>query len=440
MKVPTMDADAEKRVNKNEDADSEGPLSRRRFVGLSLGALGSLLAACQQGTVAPAATHTSVSMAEGSPQPSPSVGLTPIPPSPTPSPTPSASPSSSPVSPSPVALPADTAKPQATGVTPLPPTYTPVPATPTSPPAPTATPIPPLSRAALMAHWPATEVSRVVVVRHSGVWAGSVPDSAVVLQMLDDGLRALTGVADVLSTWRALFDPGDKVLLKVNCIAYGGPTQPAVTYAVAQRLQDADLRGEDILIFDRTDHELAAAGYTLNEDGPGVRCHGSRGEGSEMALSQARIRFFQELDACDAIINLPTPKQHGSAGISVSLKNHYGSINRPGSLHGSFCDPGIAELNAQPNIRDKTRLCVAAALAVSPFDWNRPEPENALLLSFDPVALDTVARDILVRHRQAAGRDAGFLVDGARHLRTAQSLSLGATEAGLIDLKEVVLA
>jgi hypothetical protein len=247
----------------------------------------------------------------------------------------------------------------------------------------------------------------------------------------------LTGVADVLTLWRVLFEESEKVLLKVNCIAYGGPTQPAVTYAVAQRLQEAGLRAEDILIFDRTDNELVAAGYRLNEGGMGVQCHGTRGDGSEMTLSQARVRFYQEIDACNAIINLPTPKQHGGAGISVSLKNHYGSVNRPGALHGNWCDPAIAELNAQPNIRDKTRLVVGAALNVSPRDWNRPERENAILLSFDPVALDTVARDILVRHRDEAGRDSGFLVDGARHLRTAQSLKLGATEAHLIDLQEV---
>ena len=121
------------------------------------------------------------------------------------------------------------------------------------------------------------------------------------------------------------------------------------------------------------------------------------------------------------------------------MKNHSGSVNNPGALPGNWCDPAIAELNAQPTIRDKTRLVVGAALNVSPGDWNRPQRENAILLSFDPVALDTVARDILVRHRQAAGRDSGILVDGARHLRTAQSLELGATDAHLIDLLEVDL-
>jgi hypothetical protein len=290
-----------------------------------------------------------------------------------------------------------------------------------------------------MAHWPETAASRVVLVRHGGVWDGDVPNAAIVLQMLDAGLSTLTDQADTLAVWRALFDPGERVLLKVNCISYGGPTQPAVAYAVAQRLQDAGLAAENILIFDRTDYELESAGYTLNESGSGVQCHGARGNGSEAALTQATVHFYQEIDACDAIVNIPTPKQHGDAGISVAMKNHYGSVNNPGALHGGWCDPAIAELNAQPVVRDKTRLIVCAALNVSPGNWNDPERENALLVSFDPVALDTVGRDILVRRRQAQGRNVGYLIDGARQLGTAQSLGLGATDAGLIDLREVIL-
>lgn len=290
-----------------------------------------------------------------------------------------------------------------------------------------------------MAHWPDTATSHVVLVRHSGVWTGDAPDPAIVLRMLDAGLATLAGVSDALAVWRTLFDSHDQVLLKVNCITHAGPTQPAVTYAVAQRLQDTGPLAESILIFDRTDGELSAAGYTLNEGGPGVQCHGQRGTGTEAKLSQATVRFYREIDACDGIINIPTPKQHSMAGVSGAMKNHYGSVDRPGALHGGRCNPAIPELNTQPNVRHKTRLIVGAALSVSPFDWKEPEREDALLLSFDPVALDTVARDILVRHRQAAGQDAGFLIDGAPQLATAQSLQLGATDSDLINLQEVVL-
>jgi hypothetical protein len=321
----------------------------------------------------------------------------------------------------------------------LPPTYTPVPAASVNPPESTAEPTPTLDRAALMAHWPEIAASRVILVRHGDVWDGDVPNPSVVLQMLDAGLSTLTGVSDALAVWRKLFDADERVLLKVNCISYGGPTQPAVTYAVAQRLQDAGLAAENILIFDRTDHELESAGYTLNDGGPGVQCHGKRGEGTEAALSQSTVRFYQEFDACDAIINIPTPKEHGTAGISVAMKNHYGSIDRPGALHGGRCDPAIAEINAQPIIRDKTRLIVGAALNVSPGDWNRPEREDTLLLSFDSVALDTVARDILVRRRQEKGMGVNSLIEGAPQLSTAQALELGATDTELIDLQEIVL-
>jgi hypothetical protein len=257
--------------------------------------------------------------------------------------------------------------------------------------------------------------------------------------MLDSGLSALGDTPDPAAVWRALFDPGERVLLKVNCIAYGGPTQPAVTYAVAQRLQDAGVAAESILIFDRTDYELEAAGYRINDGEAGVQCHGSRGIGSELPLTQATVRYHLELDEYDAIVNIPTPKQHDIAGVSVSLKNHYGSINRPSALHGNWCDPAIAELNAHPIVRDKTRLIVAAALNVTPGDWNRPEPDNSLILSFDPVALDTVARDILVRHREALGRSTDYLVRQSTHLSTAQTLEVGATDPSLIDLREIAL-
>jgi uncharacterized protein (DUF362 family) len=416
-------------------------VSRRGFLGLALGILASLVAACQRGA-SPGMESPPSAVAAASPTPT----LTPIA-SPTAIPvhTVSGSPSPTQVSatvtgtPTPSPSASSTATEQAPTATALPATYTPVLPTPTSPPPPTSTPTPLPGRDVVMAHWPVASTSRVVVVRHGGVWGGGSPDPTIVLQMLDAGLCTLAGASDALVVWRILFDPGERILLKVNCIAYGGPTQPAVTYAVAQRLQDAGLDPKNLLIFDRTDNELAAAGYKLNTTDSGVRCHGSRGSGSEAVESQARVRFFQEIDGCDAIINLPTPKQHGGAGVSVSLKNHYGSVDRPAALHGNWCDPAIAELNSQPNIRNKTRLIVGAALAVSPNDWNRPERENALLLSFDPVALDTVARDILVRHRQALGLHTAYLVEGARHLQTAQKLNLGATDATLIDLQEVSL-
>ncbi len=119
------------------------------------------------------------------------------------------------------------------------------------------------------------------------------------------------------------------------------------------------------------------------------------------------------------------------AGISVAMKNRYGSVDRPGELHGSNCDPAIAELNNLANVRQKTRLIVCAALNVSPYDWNQSAREDALLLSFDPVALDTVGRDILVRHRQSQGHSVDFIYNQSWQLASTQTLALGTSDAGL---------
>ena len=396
--------------SRKESAGPGAPVSRRSFMGMALSAVGStLLAACGVNSGVPT-------------EPPPTTN-------------------SAAASPTDTVAPTQTSAPPAPTSTPLPPTYTAVPATPASPPPPTATldpSVPPdSSRAALMAHWPATGTSRVVKVHHSGAWAGDDTTQETVLQMLDDGLSTLTGVADVLFVWRALFNAGDRVLLKVNCIDSSLPTPPVVAYAVAQRLLDAGLSPENILIFDRTNRELEASGYKINESGPGIRCHGSQGEGTEAALSQATVRFYKEFDECDAVINLPLPRSHPFAGITVALKNHYGSVNQPMRLHGNSCNPAIADLNAQPNIRDKTRLIVGSALLVASGNWRNPETEDSLLLSFDPVALDTVARDILVRYREAQGQAAGSLIDVPRYLQKAQSLNLGATDVKLIELREV---
>ena len=407
-----------------------GVLGRRRFLNhLLMVVTGGLLSACGRkiqvvgtgppSTATPRPTYTpaavtSTAVATTTPSPPPATTLA-----------------------SPLATPLATSL-----ASPLPPTYTPVPATPTPFPTPELTPVAaPPSRADLLAHWPQVEKSRVVVVSHAGVWPerADVPDEAIVLTMLDAGISALAGGADAASVWRTLFDPQERVLLKVNCIAAGGPTQPAVTAAVARRLLDAGLAAENVRIFDRTDWELSDAGYTLNEGGSGVQCFGSRGEGTQAVLAGATVRFFQEIDACDAIVNLPTPKGHGISGASCAMKNHFGSVNRPGALHGGGCDPSLPELNAYPLIKDKTRLIVAAALSVSPFDWNQPVRDRRLLFSFDPVAMDTVARDILVGHYAAQGVEGGGLVTGSHYLATAQANGLGATDTALIELLEVVL-
>ena len=55
---------------------------------------------------------------------------------------------------------------------------------------------------------------------------------------------------------------------------------------------------------------------------------------------------------CTYLINVPVLKDHSIAGVTLSMKNHYGTIDNPGSLHGPTysCNPYIPALNQ--HIRD----------------------------------------------------------------------------------------
>jgi hypothetical protein len=396
--------------------------SRRAFLKAGLLTTVGLAAGCATPapTAAPTETHTPVPTATEAPLP-------------TAAPTPTATP---------------TATPEPTATFTPPPTATPEPtatateqaaaaATPTTEAA-QATPVQARpARADLLAHYPQTDRSPVSLVRHDGVWEGDRILEPVVLQMLDAALVRLTGIHDAAQAWRVLFDPSEVVGIKVNTISRY-TTTPEVAYAIAQRLQEAGLAPEQIVIFDRQNSELRDRGYTLNADGPGVRCRGAVAwEGSEQVAGTTQ-RVHDVMRSCDALINVPALKSHGIAGFTSALKNHYGTIDRPGSLHRTYCDPAIPELNALPVIRDKTRLVIGDLIRICPYDWNRMTRENLIAMSFDPVAHDAVARQVLVERREADGRPAGGIVATSTYLETAVEMGLG---GGLeqVDLREETL-
>jgi hypothetical protein len=395
--------------------------SRRAFLKAGLFASLGLAAGCS----APAPTATS--------EPSPTATDAPTTtPTETAAPTPTPLPTSTPT-PLPTSTPTATLEPTATSTQEAAAAATPVERVATIAPV-HAQP----ARVDLLAHYPQTDRSPVSLVRHDGVWDGDRILEPVVLRMLDAALVRLTGIDDAAAAWRVLFDPGEQVGIKVNTISRY-TTTPQVAYAVAQRLQEAGLAPEQIVIFDRTEHELVSRGYTINADGPGVRCRGAAAwEGAEQVAGTTQ-RVHDVMRSCDALINIPALKVHGTAGFTSALKNHYGTVDHPGSLHRSYCDPAIPELNALPVIRDKTRLVIGDFIRICPYDWNRMSIENLIAMSFDPVAHDAIARQVLVERREADGRPAGGIVATSSYLETAVEMGLG---AGMehVDLREETLS
>jgi uncharacterized protein (DUF362 family) len=307
---------------------------------------------------------------------------------------------------------------------------------------PTMTALPP-SRADLMRIFPAVS-SRVVRARHSGVWNGEDLSPEVLSQLLDAAITKLTGLNDASQAWAALFDPGERIVLKVNTIQSTAWSHVPLVTAITDRLQSIGVPPEQITIYDRSSRELQGAGFTINRDGPGVRCYGTDNSYSGKAtVTGQATRLSDILMQADALINVPLVKQHGIAGFSFAFKNHYGTINNPSAFHyGQQMRRGLAEISALPPIKNKTRLIIGDALAVVLGDsWNQPIPSDALFMSFDPVAHDAVGLQLLSETITGQGRDpSGNIKLAGYWLASGAELGLGTNDPAHIDLVEEKLA
>lgn len=378
-------------------------ISRRNF--LKLAAAAGLLAGC--GTLPSAAPPTT---GPSSPPASPSKVPT-SPPSPTPSPTATTSPT-------------------------LPPTLTPTPKA-----------IPP--KPEIIQFYPET-TSMVIHTHHAGVWEGDHLVTDAIEAMLDASITALTGINDVPSAWSALFRPHEQIAIKINTIDTSDFwTHVPLVMAVAERLQQAGIPGEQIVIFDRSNRELRGAGYTLNEDGTGVRCYGTDTAPTRddryvraWTLLGDPIGLSYILLNCDALINMPILKIHNHCGVTFAMKNHFGTMNRPRSFHRPRTGPALVELNAIPEIRDRTRLIIGDALTICPNcpgAWHNAEIGDSILMSYDPVAIDTVGLQILQETMAAVGYDPAKTEKAHDWLSESESVGLGAHDHSQMSLVELNL-
>ncbi len=266
-------------------------------------------------------------------------------------------------------------------------------------------------------HAPADK-SRVVIARDASLHgAATSPDEQRVLNLLERALAAYTGRDKPAEAWKSIVPAsvlaGEVIGLKVNGLGGRGiSTHAALAMAVAESLQKVGVRASNILIFERDARSLAACGLSENTNPSGVRCYGNDVSGYEdatVACGRAQVRLTKILTReCAMIINLPILKDHEMAGITFSMKNMYGVVDRPYLLHDNNCNPAVADLNAIPEVRAKMRFTIGDAIS-SVYDGGpgfRPERlwyPNALVLGADPVAVDSTTWQMIERRRADAG-------------------------------------
>ena len=305
-----------------------------------------------------------------------------------------------------------------------------------------------LGLAAMLDEYAGADKSKVVVARDAALHGqASQPDEKRVLALLDRAIAAYSGFDRPVEAWRRIV-PQDQVIgLKVNGLGGRGiSTHLALVLAVCERLQQAGVKPGNILVWDRTARDLQACGLTINTDPGRIRCYGSDAAGYEeqpVAFGSANVKLAKILTReCAMVINLPILKDHQLAGVTFSMKNMYGVVQRPDQLHGHGCNPGVADLNCIPAVREKVRFTIGDAIS-SVYEGGpvfHPEylwQPNALIVGADRVAVDYIAWQTIERKRAEAG--VGTLESAGRPPRYIATAADATHGLGVSDPKRIHL-
>jgi uncharacterized protein (DUF362 family) len=293
--------------------------------------------------------------------------------------------------------------------------------------------------------------SRVVIARDDLLRStGSTVDSRRMLNLLDRSMQALFDRDHEIEAWSKLVRPGETVGVKVNALGGRGlSSNLQLVEAICGRLQEAGIKANDIVVWDRDTDELERSGFHLSTGGSGVQCFGTDRVDYEPELvthGSVGSRLSRILtQRCNVLINVPVLKDHDGAGVTIAMKNMYGVIHNPNKYHPNGCNPYIADLNMLPEIRSRMRLTICDATTAQyeggpAFKQEYSWKHNALIVSQDPVALDYTGWQIIERKRAEKGLKTLEAEGRAPHyIATAADAGhqLGTNDPGRITVAEV---
>ncbi len=275
--------------------------------------------------------------------------------------------------------------------------------------------------------WPGRVVS--VKSEHSLDATGRVVD-AVVREMMDRGLRALTGETTTSGAWRRLFEPGDVVGIKVN--AGGVPyvvSSPAIVAETCRQLMAVGIPATSLFVFERFQNQLVAIDYQPHlPDGVTVFAaeKGNRRQenGAYDPETYVEVEFFDEDDTrsnmmelvtrkLTKIVNIPNMKDHGATGVTGCLKNvAYGCFSNVARSHShgqTHTLTAVGTFASVEPLRSRAVLQIMDGLHAvwhgGPFahtDRYVFHPRQ-ILFGTDPVAIDRLLLDIIDDKRKAEG-------------------------------------
>jgi hypothetical protein len=258
-------------------------------------------------------------------------------------------------------------------------------------------------------------------------------------------------------------------------------TSIEITQAVIKQLEEAGIPRKNIVIWDRREFELHEASFT-EKNFPGIKIIGTEQKddkdsfydkdgklyGEKMIdkdwyyhadveekydaetipymINEGKYSYFSKIvtQQVDKIINIPILKNAG-ASVTLCLKNlAYGSISNTGRLHKQLWAETSAEVCAFPPLRDKVVLNIVDGIKGCYDGGPGANPDfitefNSVLVGTDPVAVDRIGYEIILKKRIAEKIQKEESPKGRKFLTLAQNLQLGVADLDKIDLRKVVM-
>ncbi len=277
-------------------------------------------------------------------------------------------------------------------------------------------------------------------------WDEASNDVPRITEMFSKSIRNVAGVKNDHKAWDALFvshnkglgkdkgyTKGEKVAVKINLnndrTSYNDTpwinTSPQVILAVVKGLvNDAGVPEENITVFDAVRYITPHLYDYLHKAFPAIKFVDGYGGLPGRVKNEwvpGKVTYAVEnkcgagIAACaveaDYLINIYTAKGHPATGVTLSAKNHYGSIDGrdhnyiKGAKTGYGQYNPLVELMGHRDLGGKTMLYVCDMLYscyhsdALPIKWTMAPFNNhwpaSLLVSQDPIACDSVATDFL---------------------------------------------
>lgn len=313
-------------------------------------------------------------------------------------------------------------------------------------------------------------LARVVIVEDPQATLDFQPDNARVRTMVERGITNLTGKTAVADAWRSLVSTQDIVGIKVFSSAGSiSGTRPAVVAALTRSLLAAGVPPGHIIIWDKHETDLRAAGYGKLATQLGVRVAGAAETGydektfynpdtaiighlvwgdlefGKKGEGVGRKSFVSKLvsQQMTKIISITPLLNQNDAGVRGHL---YGlamdSVDNTLRFEGDPARLAVAvpELYALPALGDRVVLNITDALIGQYEGGNKgllqySEEPNQLWFSHDPVALDTLALKELDRVRHTL--DAPAFKPNLELYTNAALLELGVNDPAKILVEKI---